>query len=140
MKILKRILTVFCIFLLPFTISAAEGTLSPEEVPGAVTVDEVQAKELFDDGVIFIDVRSDKDWNAGRVPDAEHLNVKTDFTEDNVAGLVGSKDDPMVIYCNGHKCLRSSKAAKMAVDWGYTNVYYFRDGFPSWKEADNPVE
>lgn len=135
----KILLTLFALFI-PLVTLASSDAVSPEQIAGAVSVDAPKAKELFDEGVIFVDVRSDKDWNAGRVPDAEHLNIKTDFTEENLGKIFASKDDPMVIYCNGEKCLRSSKASKMAVDWGYTNVYYFRDGFPAWKSENYPVE
>ena len=126
--------------LLPVSAIAAGDAVSPEQIPGAVSVDTAKAKELFDDGVIFVDVRSDKDWNAGRIPDAEHLNLKSTFNEESFGALFSSKDEPAVIYCNGPKCLRSSKAAQKAVDWGYTNIYYFRTGFPSWKDAGYPVE
>jgi rhodanese-related sulfurtransferase len=50
------------------------------------------------------------------------------------------KDEPIVIYCNGASCMRSSKATAKAVSWGYTKVYYYRDGFPAWKAASLPVE
>ena len=140
MKYVNKIMVALLLFISPLALHASSDKSSPEQIPGSVTVDVIKAKELFDDGVIFVDVRSDKDWNAGRVPDAEHLDVKTVFTEENLAILVANKDDPMVIYCNGHKCQRSEKATKKSVEWGYTNVYYFRDGFPAWKSEDNPVE
>jgi rhodanese-related sulfurtransferase len=46
----------------------------------------------------------------------------------------------VVFYCNGHACHRSSKASKLAVGWGWKKVYYYRDGFPAWKAANNPIE
>jgi rhodanese-related sulfurtransferase len=36
--------------------------------------------------------------------------------------------------------MRSSDATKLAVGWGFSKVYYYRDGFPAWKAAGNPVE
>ena len=50
------------------------------------------------------------------------------------------KDEAVVIYCNGEKCMRSSKACAQAVEWGFTNISYFRDGFPAWKAAGYPTE
>ena len=55
-------------------------------------------------------------------------------------GAVAGKDEAVVMYCNGHNCMRSSKASAMAVGWGYSKIYYFRDGFPAWKDAGYPVE
>lgn len=118
------------------TVMAAE---SPENVAGATTVDAAKAKALFDSGVLFVDVRSDKDWAAGRIPDAVHIELKKVFNEQSLGAEV-KKDDPVVLYCNGHSCMRSSKAAANAVSWGFSKVHYFRDGFPAWKAAGYPVE
>jgi len=39
-------------------------------------------------------------------------------------------DQEVVIYCNDPKYLRSAKATKLAVDWGFEKVSYFRGGIP----------
>lgn len=36
--------------------------------------------------------------------------------------------------------MRSSLAVGKAVEWGYTKVYYFRDGFIGWRAGGYPVE
>ena len=112
---------------------------SRETVPGAITIDGTKAKALFDKGVVFIDVRNDKDWEAGRLPDAVHLELKNGFSEAAV-GQVVKKDQDVVFYCNGPKCLRSSEACGQAVAWGFTKVHYYRLGFPDWKSRGYPVE
>ena len=128
---------LFC-FLFSVTTAHAEG-LSPESVPGATTIGAAEAKRLFDGGVVFVDVRKDSDWEAGRIPEAYHIELKKVFNETELAN-VAQVDQPVVIYCNGPKCLRSSEASAMAVEWGFSKVHYFRDGFPAWKAADYPVE
>ena len=65
--------------------------------------------------------------------------MKKAFSPESLEAEV-KKDEPVVFYCNGHKCLRSSKASALAVSWGWNKVYYYRDGFPAWKAAGNPVE
>jgi len=112
---------------------------SPMEIPGAKTIDAVMAKQLFDLKVPFIDVRKNSDFEAGRVPGARHLELKKVFNEKALGKVVG-KGDEVVIYCNGSSCMRSSKACAKAVEWGYTKVYYFRDGMPAWQSAGYPVE
>ena len=119
--------------------SFAGDEVSPMTVDGAKTVSAAEAKTLFDKGVLFLDIRKDKDWAAGRVPDAIHIELKKKLNEDSMSAEV-KKDQEVVIYCNGPKCMRSSKASKMAVDWGYSKVYYFRGGLPAWKVAGYPVE
>lgn len=136
---LKKISTVILSLTLCFTSIAFAGKVSPETVQGATTVDTVKAKSLFDDEVVFLDVRKDSDWEAGRVPGAIHIELKKKLNEASMLEEI-KKDEAVVIYCNGASCLRSSKASKMAVGWGFSKVYYFRDGFPAWKAASYPVE
>ena len=112
---------------------------SPETVTGATTVDAEKAKKLFDKEVIFVDVRKDKDWQAGRIPGAYHLELKEVFNKDSLSNLVNISA-PVVFYCNGPKCLRSSKSAIKAVSWGFKKVFYFRGGLPAWRKAGYPVE
>jgi len=117
----------------------AEEKVSPTTVDGATTVNATEAKALFDKGTLFVDVRSDKDWAAGRIPDAVHIELKKIFSEATL-GKEMKKDEPVVIYCNGPSCLRSSKASVSAVGWGFSKVYYFREGYPAWKSAGYPTE
>ena len=125
--------------LLLFATSAALAEVSPMTIDGATTVTTEEAHKLFKEGALFVDVRRDSDWDAGRVSGAAHLNLKTNFSADSLGGEI-SKDEKVVIYCNGEKCLRSSAACAKAVEWGFSNVYYYRDGFPAWKSAGLPTE
>ena len=129
--------TAACLALTPFAALAAEQ--SPETVPGATTVDAAAALELFEAGVVFVDVRKGSDFEAGRMPGAVHLDLASNFTEESL-GAVVAKTDPVVFYCNGHSCLRSSEASMLAVGWGYTEVYYLRDGYPAWEAEGFPIE
>ncbi len=122
-----------------FSTVAWAGGVSPRQVDGATTIDTAKAKRLFDEEVAFVDVRKDSDWEAGRIPGAIHLELKKQFS-DAALGAEVAKDEPLVLYCNGEKCMRSSKATKKAVAWGYQKVYYYRAGFPAWKAASLPVE
>jgi rhodanese-related sulfurtransferase len=134
--ILSKLAAVAALVLLPFAALAAQ---SPETVSGATTISPAEAVQLFDEGVAFIDVREPSDYEAGRIPGAVHLDVKSALTQDALAEVVGA-DVPVVFYCNGHSCMRSSKAAEMAVSWGFGKVYYFRDGYPAWENAGFQIE
>lgn len=118
------------------TLSAAE---SPMRVAGANTVDTRQAYELFKNGALFVDVRRDSDWGAGRIAGAVHIELKKVFSA-AALGAEAGKDEAIVIYCNGPKCPRSAAACEKAVAWGYGNVHYFRDGLPAWQAAGFPTE
>ena len=117
---------------------SADGVVSPLTVPGAATVTTDEAKVLFDAGVPFVDVRNLPLYKLGHVERAYWLDIKTDFTREKLLEIV-NRDEEIVIFCNGEKCLRSSQASALAVSWGFTAVYFFRDGFPSWKAKGYPV-
>ncbi|MEM7101140.1 MAG: hypothetical protein AAF541_22960 [Pseudomonadota bacterium] len=36
--------------------------------------------------------------------------------------------------------MRASLAVRKAIEWGYTDVYYFRDGFIGWRARGLPIE
>lgn len=118
---------------------AASATESPLAVDGATTVTPEEALALFDQGIVFVDVRKDSDFDAGRIPGAVHLDVKSALSTETLTEVVGLTD-AVVFYCNGHSCMRSSDACAMAVGWGYTTVYYLRDGYPAWEAAGYPIE
>lgn len=116
---------------------------SPKSVAGAETITAEKAHELWQDRTTFVDPRKDSDWEAGRIPGAHHLvydpgNPDQPYTESALKDIV-AKDEPVVIYCNGTNCDRSSWAAALAADWGWEQVYYFRKGFPAWDKAGYPT-
>ncbi len=127
----KYLYIMFSLIAALFVISAVQAD-SPTEVEGATTVDSATAKDLFDRGVPFIDVRSTNNYEAGHVPGATHLS--TALTESELAEVAG-KNQEVIIYCDGPTCTRSSSVCKKAVSWGWKKVYYFRDGYPGWKTA-----
>ncbi len=111
---------------------------APEQVEGAVTVTTKRAKALMNQGVVFIDVRRATDYQAGHIQWAVLLDLKQDLTEAALLNVV-KKHQAVVFYCNGVLCQRSAIASKKAVDWGWKKVYYYRGGFPAWKDAGLPV-
>lgn len=118
--------------------SADREWRSPESVDGAITTSLDQAKVLFDEGAVFIDVRNPRYYSRGHIVGAYHLDLKNGFEQDAVAKLA-RKDEPIVIYCSGVVCSRSYRASEQAVSWGYSRVHYFREGIAAWRKAGYPV-
>ncbi len=127
------------LFFITLNAKENEKWVSPEFVEGANTVNLQQVKKLHGDGVIFVDVRSNRQFEKRRIPSALHLPIKTEFTEANLLKHF-KKDTPFVIYCNSMHCSQSYRAAEKAVNWGFTNVKYYRDGFRAWRLDGNPLE
>ena len=126
--------------------TAKAEELSVESVPGTETVDVKKAKELFDAGALFVDSRSKAAFDAGRISGAESIPLSKTATDADFAVVKASlekmttPEKPVVMYCNGVKCPLSAAMAAKAVEWGYKKVYYFRLGYPAWKEAGYAVE
>lgn len=140
---MKALMKSSIILLLGFfaiaTVSAEKSEYrSPEQVEGAISTSVIQAKELYDQGAVFIDVRNPRLYAKKHIPGAFHLDLKYDFDEEKLAAIT-RKDQPIVIYCSGVKCSRSYRACEKAVSWGYSKVHYFRGGIVDWKKAGYPV-
>ncbi|MDH5359118.1 MAG: rhodanese-like domain-containing protein [Gammaproteobacteria bacterium] len=140
MKLSNLSLSMMGLLLMLSSLQTMAATkVSPETVDGATTISTAEAKRLFDQGVAFLDVRSNRDWEAGRIPGALHIELKKKLNEESMAELF-ARDRPIVIYCNSTGCTRSSKASEKAVSWGYKKVYYYRLGFPDWKHHGYAIQ
>ncbi len=115
------------------SVGASEAPLS---VKGATTINAVQARQLYEFGVLFIDVRPAREWGWGHVHGALHLALERHF--DELANPDWPRAMPMVLYCDSEVCPHSAEAARRAVGWGFQQVYYFRSGYFAWQLLDFP--
>jgi rhodanese-related sulfurtransferase len=113
---------------------------SPLQVPGTVAVSLEQAKLLHAKGMLFVDVRSPRQYAKRHIPGAINLYIKQDFTEPNLLRHLGRKDRPFLVYCNGVHCSLSSKAARQGVTMGFSAIHYFRGGARAWRLDGNQLE
>ena len=107
---------------------------SPESVQGAETISLQQAKDMFDAGHVFVDVRNPRLFKRKHIPGSFHLDLKNGYEKTALEKIV-KKDQPVVIYSSSVHCPRSYRAVAMAVSWGFTQVKYFRGGIVAWKKA-----
>ncbi|WP_181702226.1 PQQ-dependent catabolism-associated CXXCW motif protein [Chthonobacter albigriseus] len=61
------------------------------------------------------------------------------FRENLSAALAGDSSRPVVFYCLAD-CWMSWNAAKRAIEWGYSNVYWYPEGTDGWSFEGLPVE
>lgn len=125
---------VFCLLLL----SPAHAKEAPHAVAGATTVDALQARKLYEYGALFVDVRSVREWQWGHVKGAVHLSLDEHFS--SLAQPHWPRATPLVLYCDNDFCPESAQAARMAVGWGYQQVFYFRSGYFAWQLLDFPLD
>ncbi|HKB77937.1 MAG TPA: rhodanese-like domain-containing protein, partial [Myxococcales bacterium] len=80
--------------------------------------------------------------------------TRVEFEENHIAGaiscpatqtaallprLVKDKSRQLIFYCNGPKCTKSQKAARVAISLGYRKVLEYNEGLPAWGKANLPV-
>ena len=121
------------------------GYFTPKLLNGVTVVSAKEAKALLDKGVALYDTRVEHEYKEGHIKGAISLPYKEnsakevdfDATLDNwdVAQLPKDKNTPLIFACNGPECWKSYKSAKVLLDNKYTRIYWFRGGFPEWKEA-----
>lgn len=109
----------------------------PHTIAGAQTVDVLQARILYEQGAMFVDVRPEREWSWGHVRGAVHLDLDGRFASLSTAGV--PRNTPMVIYCDSEVCPSSARAVHKAVGWGFKQVYYFRSGYFAWQLLDFPL-
>ena len=117
----------------------SEDELSPLSVAGAETISTDQAHGLYLAEVPFVDVRNPRLYARRHIPRAHHFDLSSDFNKAALESVV-AKHQPVVIYCSGQKCRRSSSATEFAVEWGFTQVKYYRDGIVGWRDAGLPLQ
>lgn len=123
---------------------------TPTSLPGAKIISAAEAKALVAKGVPVYDVRVEEEYQTAHVPGAISVPYKEgsakevgfDQGDDQFAlnKLPKDKNASLIMYCDGTICWKSYKSATMAIQAGWKNVYWFRGGFPEWKEAGLPIE
>jgi TolB-like protein/class 3 adenylate cyclase/cytochrome c-type biogenesis protein CcmH/NrfG len=70
------------------------------EIEGATRVDLATAKALLDQGLIFVDAREERAWNAEHIPGAVNLHATNALSEARLS-KIAKKDQGVVFYCDG---------------------------------------
>ena len=83
----------------------------------------------------LLDVRTPGEFAGGHLEGAVLLPVQQ--MQARLGELSAHRDDPVFIYCQSGN--RSTVAAKLLIDAGFTNVMNLRRGIIEWKGAGLPV-
>lgn len=114
---------------------------SADHLASVKVINADQLKAWIDQGkkMLLVDSRIAAEYNAGHIPTAN--NIPTALMDQYREKLPKERNSLLVFYCNGHpECKKSHDACSKAVQWGYTNVHWFRDGIPAWQAKGYPVE
>lgn len=136
----KSHIFLICVLLGCSQSSFAEQPIVQAEIPG---VTRVSAEEVVDminrlPQLVVVDSRRKDEFAEGHIEGAINI-TDTEMTRAKLKKFVPRRDTPLLFYCNGERCRRSSIAAKLALKWGYSNVFWFRGGWQEWSAKYLPV-
>ena len=104
--------------------------------------------ELFMDprrqaeGVVFVDARSEADYQAGHIPGARVFDHY--YPQNTLAGVLAACQaaEAVVVYCAGGNCEDSEFAAVMLQEAGVAGarLLVYGGGFGEWSAQGRPVE
>ena len=127
---------IFSILLIASSLFASY--MAPMHVSGSQNVDSQKAYEMFKKGAKFIDVRPSRFLKNGKIKNAYHLYVGS-FSKQKL-NSIAKENENIIIYCNGQSCSLTAEAIIKALDYGYKNIFYYRDGYPAWKYYKLPID
>ena len=120
--------------------ATSDSYTSPETIEGTHRIEAEGLIELVNrnGSLIIIDSRISSDRKLGYIPGSISLpDTETDC--ESLARLIPQQSDPVIFYCNGPSCRRSDNAVIIAIDCGYTSIYWFRGGIEAWRANNYPI-
>jgi rhodanese-related sulfurtransferase len=145
MKITAAILAVAATTAAPLVAQAPERK-SPIQV-GPSPVSKAAAKDVTAEeaakliagtpGLIVLDVRTEEEFDHEHIKGAVNINALNEGFDIRVAALDQTK--PVLVHCqSGRRSLGALK--QMTGKVRFPQVYHLKDGFISWKNANQPFE
>ena len=86
--------------------------------------------------VIFVDVREESEWSAGRIRGAIHLGKGV--IERDIEQAIPDVNAVLVLYCGGG--YRSALAADVLHQMGYVHAVSMAGGWKAWQKAGGSTE
>lgn len=120
--------------------AVASGTLLlwsfiSDRVSGINQLGTLEATRLINEEALVLDVREDREWAAGHIPNARHIPLGT--LSSRLGELEKFKSKPIVVNCrSGH---RSNRACAMLKKAGFENVHNLAGGIMAWEKANLPI-
>jgi len=111
-------------------------TKSEDPILAAITLE--QARNFFDESVLFVDARDEGYFEAGHIQGA----MQNIFLMELIFNIEEkqSKNTSLVIYCGDPGCGDSEELAYDLKDLGFTKLYVFKGGWLEWSKAGYPSE
>jgi len=106
------------------------------QINATISVDEFEKKLAENSNVQLIDVRTPDEFNQGHLKGALNYDINSSDFENKIAKLNNGK--PVMVYCLSGG--RSSSAAELLGQKGFSEVYNMQGGIMKWNSANKPLE
>jgi rhodanese-related sulfurtransferase len=134
---MKKLSLIFTVFILLATSFVVKGQITEKQksVIYDVNVEQFNKLASSDKGIV-LDVRTPEEWEEGVILNATKMNYYDDNFADQIDAL--DKNTPVFVYCK--RGGRSSGAAKVLEEKGFTKVFNLLGGITAWKEQGLKIE
>jgi rhodanese-related sulfurtransferase len=123
----------------PFSLGQTTGFITVIEYakPQYRPVTSQEAAELIasEAPLIILDVRTGPEYSGGHLENSIHIPVQE--IQQRYGELSSFKDDNILIYCATGN--RSTVAAKILIDKGFSHIYNMREGVHVWEQKGYPL-
>lgn len=124
------------VLLLSFLVAACQQTTSSGKgVNEKVSLEQFEKLLQEKGNAIILDVRTPEEFNSGHVKGAVNLDIYNASFKENLSKL--DKAKPVLVYCKAGG--RSSDAAALMSELGFSEVYNFKGGMLAWSNANKPL-
>jgi rhodanese-related sulfurtransferase len=133
-KYIMNYKTIFAIVLIIVLVIILWGYL---RTGSEFDIDEARFEELSKQpDAVIIDVRSEKEFNEGKIDGAILMNINRPDFKVQIEKL--DKNKTYLIYCRSGN--RSRKACTVMSEMGFTKCYNLKKGINSWVKSNKPVQ
>ena len=113
----------------------------PEYLEGASLIN---AEDLVDiqktlHNLVIIDTREPADSGRDHTIQGAVQLTSEEATPSTLSRLLPDKSTPVVFFGEGESSIKSYKAAKNAINYGYVNVFWMRGGISEWMQKGLPL-
>ena len=119
---------------------ADDKAAPPAKKEQAAKVKRVDVEEFdklrADKSNVVLDVRTEKEFKAGHIPGAVHIDINSPDFDEKVGKL--DKNKTYLVHCAAGG--RSARACKKLEGVGFKELYDLAPGFRGWEKAGKVVE
>lgn len=91
--------------------------------------------KIADNKVVVLDVRTSDEYAESHIANSINIDVLSDYFAGDISAL--DKGCTYAIYCRSGK--RSTDAASIMKEFGFTSTFNLTGGITSWIETGRPV-